>query len=1134
MDLVIEQKDGIRQHIYDRPDTYIGSVIPESRSEWIVNDIDNANTHFIYKEIKIIDGIIQLFNEIRSNAIDNVWRSKEIGISCREIKFKITKKKISVWNDGRTIPIETQINKRTNEPIYKPELVFAEFWTSTNYNDDEKRKTCGKNGYGAKLTNTFSKSFIIETYDKERGLHYKQKWKDNLKIRKDPKIEETKDYDPFTKVTYKLDFKRFGVKEYDKDTLAYLYRLCYDTAMTTGLNVYLNGSLLKSSTLLEYVMLFRTEPTKEFLRFDTNDSKVILTTKETDTNNLMGFTNGVWNREGGVHIDTWSKELYSHIVDTFSKKRKKKEDETKKKKTKKEQKEEEKKKAQKEEIKLTPADIKSLFSIYVVSEFDNPTYSSQAKEKLKAPKPEIKLSEKELKSIKKVRKWNISKDIDAILEMKKKKELEKLNPKKTFHNVAKLQDANLAGTKRSREASLIITEGDSAATYAKIGIEEGVFGKKGTDYFGIFPITGKTLNVRKANIKSIKANKIVQNIILALGLTLNVDYTDEKNFDTLKYGKLIILADADIDGTHIRGLIINFIETLYPSLCKRGDFIVDMKTPLYRIKKGNKMKEFYTDHAYREYLNNHIVHEDDIQYFKGLGGTNDGDILSSFGKKIVLFDYDNNAHDSLELAFSDAKKGSERRKKWLLEYIPENCKELVSEKGSEHRVSYTDFINHELIKFSMEDNVRSIPSIMDGYKPSQRKLIHTGLKKKIFKLKKADAYASVTGEITMYHHGAKNLEETIIGMAQTFPNSNNYTFISCKGQPGSRLQGGKDAASGRYIELCLDKKILKFFRNDEYLEYLNEDGKQIEPKYFLPPVPIVLFNTSKGIGTGYSTDIPCYNPKEVVDATKKWIYCKKNNLPFNMEDLVPYYNEFIGTIERNAKGKNFITKGIYEKVPYKSGYEITITELPIGTWTNDYHEYLKDLKEQKKIKKIINKTKGKNIIKFIIHVDNDFNDKLLGLESKISVSNFVLFDAKEQLRKYKNTIEIIEDFCESRLVFYIKKKENILNDLKIEENKIGEKIRFLKQVINEEIKVFQDKKGKKKSEIISQIEENKYVKFGDSYNYLFKIPIYKLTEEELEKLHKDLEKTKENIQKQSDTKPEEVWLSEIEELEKEL
>ncbi len=160
MDLKIEQKGDIREHIYSLPDTYIGSVIPETRLEWVVEDLNSPHTSkFIQKEINIIDGIIQLFNEIRANAIDNVWRSREANVSVKEIKFYISKKEISVYNDGLTIPITKQVNKRTNEEIYKPQLVFSEFWTSTNYGM-EARKTAGKNGYGAKLVNVFSKNSI--------------------------------------------------------------------------------------------------------------------------------------------------------------------------------------------------------------------------------------------------------------------------------------------------------------------------------------------------------------------------------------------------------------------------------------------------------------------------------------------------------------------------------------------------------------------------------------------------------------------------------------------------------------------------------------------------------------------------------------------------------------------------------------------------------------------------------------------------------------------------------------------------------------------------------------------------------------------------------------------------------------
>ena len=185
-------------------------------------------------------------------------------------------------------------------------------------------------------------------------------------------------------------------------------------------------------------------------------------------------------------------------------------------------------------------------------------------------------------------------------------------------------------------------------------------------------------------------------------------------------------------------------------------------------------------------------------------------------------------------------------------------------------MAYKDFIDKELILFSRYDNTRSIPCVVDGLKPSQRKVLFGAFKRKLYSEIKVIQFSGFVSEHAAYHHGEQSLNSTIIGMAQDFVGSNNINYLVPNGQFGTRLLGGKDAASPRYIYTLLSKITRMIFKEeDDFLcRYLVDEGQSIEPEYYLPILPMVLVNGSEGIGTGYSTTIPNYNPIDIVNYIK--------------------------------------------------------------------------------------------------------------------------------------------------------------------------------------------------------------------------------------------------------------------------
>ena len=188
----------------------------------------------------------------------------------------------------------------------------------------------------------------------------------------------------------------------------------------------------------------------------------------------------------------------------------------------------------------------------------------------------------------------------------------------------------------------------------------------------------------------------------------------------------------------------------------------------------------------------------------------------------------------------------------------------------EKTVSIKEFGDNDLIHFSNSDNIRSIPSVIDGFKPSQRKVLYCCFKRKLDNEIRVAQLAGYVSEHGAYHHGEASLQGTIINMAQDFVGSNNINLLDPIGQFGTRLHGGKDSAQPRYIYTKLQEISYKLFNKDDedLYQYIEDDGEKVEPNYYVPTLPMLLINGTSGIGTGWSTNIPCFNPKDIIKNIK--------------------------------------------------------------------------------------------------------------------------------------------------------------------------------------------------------------------------------------------------------------------------
>ena len=1092
-----------------------------------LEDNSEKEIYISKKRGEINPGLHRIFIEALSNAIDNVWRSSNTDTKTTKIKVDIDEcGMITVWNDGLSIPIE--INKESG--LYNPELIFGKLLTSSNYDDKEERMTSGKNGLGIKALNIFSKEFSIKLFDTHTGHQYIQNWKNNMSEKDKAKITSPKQKIGYTQISFLPDYERFGVKELTKDMRSLMFRNVIDTAMITGINVYFNGNKIPVKSLKDYALFYyfpNERDEVDIVSINSSDSNVVVCPNlRGDGFGFTSFVNGIETFHGGIHVDTWCNSLLQPVLTEINSSIKK------------------------GGSSLTMRDVKPYFHFFIKCQLPNPCFSSQEKSYLTSPNVSNPVEVIENKHINSILKWSVIENIKNLVKGRELNALKKIEKKKGFVKIEGLDQANLAGTKNSHQCSLILCEGDSAKTFAVKGIQTGVGGRKGRDYFGIYPLRGKVLNVRNSNVASITKNKEIGDIIKALNLKYGVDYKDDDLYNSLSYGRVIILTDSDVDGYHICGLLLNFFHKLFPSLIDRNpSFITCMRTPIVRIYYTKSDLSFYTLEDFKKYQQENPNKKGDIKYFKGLGTNNNEEIKSSFGKKMIEFVKDDKTDETMDKVFHS--KFSDQRKTWLKEYNPSKEVEIVS-KNPVQFLEISKFLDNEMIKFSIDDCKRSIPCVMDGLKESHRKILYATFLKNLKysgKTMKVAQLAGFVAEKTNYHHGEQCLFGTITSLAQDFVGSNNIPLLFRDGQYGSRISGGKDAASARYIFTKLDALTRLIFRQeDDYLlNYQYDDGDKVEPTYYVPIIPTILVNgCAAGIGTGWSSQIPCYNPNDIIKAIRKWIKKEEEK----EEEIIPWYRGFNGVIEKVGKNK-YITKGIYEKKMVKSVQKVIVTELPVNVWIDKFKDSVEDLLENKKIKSYKNNSSD-IIINFEIdeHKDSEFdcNEDTLGLTSSLSTSNMVLFNKDGEIKKYESVTDIIEEFCQVRYEFYVKRKENNIKNLKHELEILRNKMRFLKEVmadnliikdVDEDLLVKEmmkrgyyrynkDDKNDDKDDKNDNKNDNK-----NDYSYLLNMNIRSFTKQKLDTLQKEIDKVNNELELMIKITPSDMWLNELNEFETE-
>ena len=1112
------QKKTDVEHILSNPDTYIGSVEEIDSLQWVLNDTDDK---IIEKNIKYIPGLFKLFDEGIVNCRDHVIRMLQATANNQPDSIPVTNIEISISEDGTITMLNDgngiDVAEHPEHKTWIPEMIFGHLRTSTNYDKTEKKIVGGKNGFGFKLVLIWSTYGSVETVDHIRGLKYKQEFKNNLQELCKPTISKCKSK-PYTKICFKPDYQRLGIDGLTPDIISLLKKRTYDVAAITdkNLKVKYNGALLPIKNFQQYIDLYIGDKTTSLRVYETNNDRWEYAVALTPSNEFLqvSFVNGIHTSKGGKHVEYILNQITRKMVEFIEKKKK---------------------------IKVNPNSIKEQLILFIRCDIENPAFDSQTKDYMNTPSSKFgSKCEVSDKFIEKLSKMGVMDFALQITEVKENKAAKKTDGTKTksIRGIPKLTDANWAGTENSKHCSIIFCEGDSA----KAGIISGL-SSEDRNIIGVYPMKGKILNVRGEIVKKITENKEIAEIKKILGLETGKTYdTIEDVHKQLRYGKVLFMTDQDLDGSHIKGLGINLFQSEWKSLSFIPGFIGFMNTPILKAKKGSQELNFYNDGEYNQWKQGEEASKGwKIKYYKGLGTSTGKEFREYFEKKkIVEFEHTEKSDDVIDMVFN--KKRADDRKDWLKQYDRDAYLDTTKSV-----VSYDEFINRELIHFSKYDCDRSIPNIMDGLKISLRKILFAAFKKNLTTEIKVAQFSGYVSEHSGYHHGEASLNGAIVGMAQNFVGSNNINLLLPNGQFGTRLQGGKDSASERYIFTQLNKLTRTIFNvsDDNVLKYLQDDGQPVEPIYYAPIIPMILVNGSKGIGTGFSTDIMCYNPLQIIGYLKNKLMSIEEEVK---TEFIPYYEGFKGTISKISEEK-FLLKGVYEKIGVD---KIRVLELPVGFWTEDFKELLEHLiepgldKEGKKIQSSIkdydDMSKDTNVdftITFAkgrleeletVKSDHGCNgvEKILKLYTTNTTTNMHLFNANDILYKYESVNEIIDDYFETRLELYGVRKEYMIQALERELILLKNKSRYIQENLNDTI----DLRKKKKEQVILMLEEKGYDKIeNDSeYKYLVKMPMDSVTEENVLKLLKETETKEAELESIRNTTTRKMWRQELDSL----
>lgn len=1092
-------------HVLLRPEMYIGSVETQPIPMFV---FDPAVGKMSWEVMQVNHGLLKIVDEILLNASDNIQNSKR-GEKQTYIKITISDDgEISIENDGAGIPIARSKEHR----LHIPEMVFGHLLTSSNYNNDESSTAAGRHGYGAKLTNILSHKFSVVCRTKGKEFH--MSWSDHMRKATAPRISTA---DPgcrnnMTRIKFSPDYQRFGYgdNKISPDMKRVLYKRIMDlAAMFPTVEITLNGVPFGFRNFKDYSMLYSMpnaegeKPPQPYVFESKTGNIAFIPQTSPGPKRVVGVVNGVVTYNGGTHCNA-AMDLLNGTLDNIAKQLKR------------------------QEKIIDTNRVSRYFTTLIFLIQPQPKFDSQSKGRLVSPVTIPRLPKQDLE------KYLLSmpflmasvNSVNDQLAAELNKEMgagKRLTSKSLLASITKLVDANTTRFDGKNPRTLIVTEGDSAKALALNSLSSDQ--KK---YCGVFPLRGKLLNVRNKNLKRLKNCKELQDLFLALGLELRNDVADPKQ---LRYQRVLIMTDQDADGSHIKGLVINAFEALWPKLLYRNPGYISLfSTPIVKIR-CNGSKEVIAFYSFKEYHKWQRANPNTrytAKYYKGLGTSTTAEgkeYFQSMEKNIMKLVVESKDKRLLDSVFDSQEV--EWRKEWMTK-ANAFTGDIDIDRSKTH-LSISDFVHKEMVHFALLGNARALAHSVDGLKPSQRKILWAMLKRSSNEAAKVAQLSGYISEISSFHHGENSLQDTIIKMAQNFTGGNNINFLVPEGQFGSRQQMGNDHAAPRYIFTKLSRFARLVFpaEDDPLLDYVDEEGTLVEPNHYVPIIPTLLCNGSVGIGFGFSSNIPSFHPLDVSTAVRAMI--NGESAKQVVKRLVPWAVGFQGHVRRGADGE-FIAVGKY------SAYEnsrVHVSELPWTMSIESFRSHVSTLASQDVVHRIADYS-GANHIDIDLVLEEDHATTWAEMETTLALTqrvyvNGTVFSPNGTLSPIEGDLSsILQWHYDRRLDLYKRRRQRNLRILQQDLARMESTLAFVTHFRAGKI----DLVNATDESLLKVCAKLNMVRVDDGFDYVLKKPITFFTKTSLEKLQEDMRKLNDDIALLQKTTPIKLWLRELDKFDK--
>lgn len=664
---------------------------------------------------------------------------------------------------------------------------------------------------------------------------------------------------------------------------------------------------------------------------------------------------------------------------------------------------------------------------------------------------------------------------------------------------------------------------------------------------------------------SIADNSEIKTFMEMVGLRYGKDYSREEERKTLRYGKVMLLTDQNVDGSRFKGVFTYFIHTNWPQLLQ-VPFMEELMTPVVRVERGETKVSFFSFAEFDKWKTERTdSREYKVKYFCGLG-TNSRSEAKEYFNNIdshrVRFTYSGPGDvKNLRKAFDETLL--DQRREWLTQHMNEmeswkSCSKQSCNlyTAGTRELSFSDFVNLEYVHFVNYDNVRSMPSVVDGFTPAQRKVFFICARNELESKVNVARLACNVAIDTEYYEGERTICDTILNMARNYVGCNNINLLNPLGQFGTRLMNGKDCAEENHRLKTTRSKLTDaiFHRHDAPLLVQNtsRDDLKIEPDWYVPIIPMLLVNGSEGTSTAWSTKIPKHDPVQLIRCLRSMIH---GGEPVG---LTPFYRNFRGTIE--AVGSDcYISVG---RVAVIEDERIEITELPVWTtWSGCYKETVLDrlMNGSEPIVREYQEYHTDTSIRFVVSFAPGAFDKLRNemggfhrlfqLYGVFKTNEMYAIDSGNTLRRYGNTNDILTEFYNVRLRFYEKRKEYLEAKLTAEANKLSNQVRFIQAKTGRDLLI----ENQIRCKVIETLIQHGYstdpvAKWkrengsGDNgneesdknFDYLMDMPLWMLTEEPQNELISRRQKIVTELSELKGKSKYDLWLDDLEVLEKEL